>query len=86
MAQLCDAYLGDYAKDRKKASSLRNDRSMIVRFVKPALGARKVADVTRQDVLKRVAATLSPVAEGSPSCQAQRLNGARFHMLSSHEI
>ena len=52
MAQLCDAYLVDYATGRKKASSLDQDRRLIARFVKPALGARKVANVTRQDVLR----------------------------------
>ncbi len=50
--ELCDRYLADYAEGRKKASSLRNDRSMIARFIVPALGGRKVADVTRADVLR----------------------------------
>ena len=51
VAELCDRYLAEYAEGRKKPSSLRNDRSMIERFVKPALGSRKAGDVSRADVL-----------------------------------
>ena len=52
IAELCDRYLAEYAVGRKKASSVYNDRLMISRFIVPALGGRKAADVTRTDVLK----------------------------------
>ncbi|MEE8533265.1 MAG: tyrosine-type recombinase/integrase [Alphaproteobacteria bacterium] len=51
VAELCDRYLAEYAEGRKKPSSLRKDRSMIERFVKPALGSRKAGDVSHADVL-----------------------------------
>ena len=50
VSQLCDRYLEEHAKGRKKPSSLRNDAQMIVRFIKPDLGARKVASGTVEDI------------------------------------
>lgn len=51
--------VSDLAKDylehhgpKKRASSLRNDRSMLNRYILPHLGKKSVADVTRWDVLK----------------------------------
>ena len=44
LSELCDRYLTDYAKGRKKASSARDDARMIDRFLKPDLGTRKVPD------------------------------------------
>ncbi len=52
MAELCDRYLAHHADTRKKAKSVYGDNRMIERFVRPALGTRKVADVTRADVTK----------------------------------
>ena len=52
ISKLCDRYMAEYAEGRKKPSSLYNDRIMIDRFIVPALGGRKVADVTRADVLR----------------------------------
>jgi integrase len=50
VSQLCDRYLEEHAKGRKKPSSLRNDAQMIIRFIKPDLGARKVASGTVEDI------------------------------------
>ena len=50
VSQLCDRYLEEHAKGRKKPSSLRNDAQMIIRFIKPDLGARKVASATVEDI------------------------------------
>ena len=50
MAALFDRYLTDYALKRKKASSLRNDRRMIEKELKPAFGRMRVKDVTRQQI------------------------------------
>ncbi len=52
MAELCDRYLANHADTRKKATSVYGDRRMVKRFILPALGKRKVADVTRADVIK----------------------------------
>lgn len=52
MTELCERYIADYAEGRKKASSLRNDKSNIDRFIKPAFGSRKASDVTSDDVLR----------------------------------
>jgi integrase len=52
VSQLCDRYLEEHAKGRKKPSSLRNDAQMIVRFIKPDLGARKVASATVEDIAR----------------------------------
>jgi integrase len=66
--QLCDLYLADAEAGRlltkrkapKKPSTLNTDRGRIERHVKPLLGARKVAAVTREDV----EAFMYDVAEG----------------------
>ena len=50
--ELCERFLSDYAEGRKKPSSILVDRRMIKRFIIPALGNRKVAEVTRPDILK----------------------------------
>jgi integrase len=50
--ELCNRFLSDYAEGRKKPSSILVDRRMIKRFILPALGNRKVAEVTRPDMLK----------------------------------
>jgi integrase len=58
VSQLCDQYFADAEAGRlltrrkvaKKASTLSIDRGRIERHVKPLLGARTVASVTREDV------------------------------------
>lgn len=47
---LCDRYLSDHADVRKKASSADGDRRLIRLHLRPALGSKKVAAVTRADV------------------------------------
>lgn len=47
---LCDRYLSDHADVRKKASSAEGDRRLIRLHLRPALGSKKVAAVTRADV------------------------------------
>lgn len=48
--QLCDRYLEEWAKHNKKASSAREDRLLIECHVRPGLGTRKVASITKHDV------------------------------------
>jgi integrase len=58
VSDLCDLYLADAEAGRlitrrravKKASTLATDRGRIERHIKPLLGRRSVASVTRQDV------------------------------------
>ena len=57
VAELCDVYLKDadagrvtYRGRPKKASTLAIDRGRVVRHIKPLLGTRSVADITRADV------------------------------------
>ena len=47
---LCDRYLTEHADVRKKASSAEGDRRLIRLHLRPALGTKKVAAVTRADV------------------------------------
>jgi integrase len=58
VAELCDLYLADAEAGRlmtrrrapKKASTIETDRGRIHRHIKPLLGRRSVASVTREDV------------------------------------
>lgn len=50
IADLCREYLSGHAEPHKKTSSLRHDHSMIERLIKPALGNRKIKDITTGDV------------------------------------
>jgi integrase len=50
VSQLCDKYLAEYAQTHKRASSVADDESMIVRIIKPRLGAKRVPDVERSDI------------------------------------
>lgn len=50
MENLCRRYVAEYAQGHKKANSLRNDVQMMARFIVPALGSRKVAAVTADDI------------------------------------
>lgn len=47
---LCERYLREYAEMRKKPSSAREDRRLIDRRILPALGNRRLNDITRQDI------------------------------------
>jgi integrase len=49
VADLCDLYLAEGVAT-KKPSTIRNDKSRIVRHIKPLLGHRKVRDVNRGDI------------------------------------
>lgn len=48
--ELFDRYLAEHAAKRKKASSLRNDRRMIEKRLRPHFGAVRVNDVTRRKI------------------------------------
>ena len=50
VAQLCQRYMEEYAVPRKKPSSLRNDDQMIRNNVLPAIGQRKVAAISTDDI------------------------------------
>lgn len=50
MQQLAELYLDRHARPHKKLSSIRNDQAILKNRILPALGKRKVADVTRADV------------------------------------
>lgn len=50
LAALCDAYLKDHAEAKKRSSSAKADRAYIERFILPALGQRKVAEIGMNDV------------------------------------
>ncbi len=52
MAEFCERYLADYADERKKEKSVRQDRRMIERFIIPTVGKRKIGEVNRADVVK----------------------------------
>lgn len=60
VAQLCDQYLTD-GTGTKKESTLTTDRGRIDRHIKPALGRKKVNEVTQADVRK----FLKGIAEGT---------------------
>lgn len=47
---LCDRYLSDHADVRKKASSAEGDKRLVRLHLRPALGSKKVAAITRADV------------------------------------
>ncbi len=49
--QLMDRYLGDYAEVRKKPSSVKEDRRLIDRRIKPAIGALLIDSLTREHVV-----------------------------------
>jgi len=50
VSTLCDRYLDEHAQTRKKATSIRNDQRLIKDHIRPALGSKKVAAVTRADI------------------------------------
>jgi integrase len=50
MADLFERFLSDHAEKTKKASSAANDRRLIKKKLAPALGRRKVTEITRSDI------------------------------------
>ncbi len=52
LTSFANRYLTEYAQDRKKARSTAEDRRILNKTILPAFGSRKVAEVTRADVLK----------------------------------
>jgi integrase len=50
ISDLADRYMREHAEVKKKASSVRSDRQLWQTHILPALGKRKVAEVTRADV------------------------------------
>ncbi|MEM1132749.1 MAG: tyrosine-type recombinase/integrase [Pseudomonadota bacterium] len=49
---LCSRYMSEHAEIRKKDSSIKNDRRLIDSHILPAIGAKKVASINRQDITK----------------------------------
>lgn len=52
MKVLCDRFIGEYSLARNKPTTVEGNRSYIRVHILPALGKRKVPDVTRADVAK----------------------------------
>ena len=52
VAELCARFLADHARLRSKPSSVRVQTGLINNCILPALGSRKIAFLTRQDVLR----------------------------------
>ena len=52
MAHLFERFIAEHADKTKKASSAANDRRLIEKKLAPALGRRKVAEVTRAEIAK----------------------------------
>ena len=50
MALLCERFLREHSEIRNKPGTIYNYRRIIDRFILPALGSKKVADVTRTDI------------------------------------
>ena len=50
MADLCERYLERHAIPHKRESSVKDDRSIINRTIKPRLGKRRVAEVMHDDI------------------------------------
>ncbi len=55
---LCERYLSEYAEVHKKPSSVKEDRRLIEKRIKPAMGKKKAAAVMRADV-RRLHASLN---------------------------
>lgn len=67
VAEFARRYMEQHAETKKRAKSVDNDRRMLDRFILPAFGNRKLAEVTREDVWK-----LHHRLEGTPY-QANRV-------------
>ena len=49
---LCVRYISDHAEIRKKDSSIKNDRRLVDTHILPAIGSKKVASISRQDITR----------------------------------
>ncbi|WP_417207664.1 tyrosine-type recombinase/integrase [Antarctobacter sp.] len=52
VSHLMDRYLQDHARLHKKPSSIKNDTALIENSVRPALGSKKVSEITRADIMQ----------------------------------
>lgn len=52
IALLCDRYLAEYSELHNKPSSVRQNRGIITRRIKPAFGGMKISELTRDDVMR----------------------------------
>lgn len=52
VSELLDRYLSDHVDRKNKASTAKNARNQVSRYIRPMLGNLKVADVTRADISK----------------------------------
>ncbi len=88
--ELCDLYLGDAETGRlvtrrrapKKASTLATDRGRIERHIKPLLGRRTVAAVTREDI----EAFMHDVAEGKTAGKTKRPKNEAWRMYAAAKV
>ncbi len=51
VARLCDLYVREYAKRRKRPASARNDELNLNKHVVPALGAKRVREIERPQIV-----------------------------------
>jgi integrase len=80
MAALCERFFADHVRERCKASTQGEYRRAIDLFITPAIGAFKVADVTRADIAK-----LQHAHRGKPY-QANRTLGVLSKMFNLAEV
>ncbi len=52
VAEFCERWLVEHVERKRKESTAKLYHSMAERFIKPAIGRRKVSEVTRQDVAR----------------------------------
>jgi len=52
MNALADRYLTEWAEKRKRPISVKEDKSLLMQWIRPRLGKRKVAEVTRKHILE----------------------------------
>ena len=62
LAAFADEYLTKHAEQKKAPGSVAGDRQNLTNHILPALGRRKVSDITRADVAKFHAGTRSATA------------------------
>jgi integrase len=51
-ADVADRYLSEHATVKKKPRSIKEDRRLLENIILPALGARKLQDITRSDIAR----------------------------------
>jgi integrase len=52
LKEFSERYLEEHARPKKKASSLRGDKTLLERSILPKMGSKRLSDVTRQDVAR----------------------------------